>query len=61
MAADFNKVEKVKLLKAVRVREAGKDFAKDCKAGDVVSVGGQDKIELLSRGLGTTDIKSGGK
>lgn len=58
--AHVNEPEKLKMLKKCRVREHGVTAAKPVKAGDVIIVSGEDKIELLSRGLAepvTTEAK----
>ena len=49
--ANISEPEKLKMLKKCRVREHGVSGAKPVKAGDVVTVSGEDKAELLSRGL----------
>ncbi len=58
---DWKKPEKVKLLRSVFVKEHGKDKAKPRKAGDIVTVSGRDKHELIGRGIATFEIKSGVK
>lgn len=49
---DFNKTEKIKLTKDVRVRVKGEDTAKLYKAGDTVSVSGNDKVQLIGSKAG---------
>lgn len=56
---NINEPEKLKMLKKCRVREHGTSAAKPVKAGDVVTVSGEDKVELLSRELAEriTEVK----
>ncbi len=54
---DWQKPEKVKLLRSVIVKEHGKEKAKSYKAGDIVTVSGKDKHELIGRGIATFELK----
>lgn len=47
----WNKPEKVKLARGVRLKEDGAKEVKAYKKGDVVTVSGEVKHELLSRGI----------
>lgn len=51
-ADQFNKTEKVKLIKDVRIKVKGEDTARLFSAGKVVEVSGRDKIQLLGSGAG---------
>ena len=47
----WKKAEKVKLTQNVRVKEHGSDEVKMRKKGEVVTVSGAEKFELITRGL----------
>lgn len=52
---NFNKEEKVLILKKCRVNP-GDGVAVSKKPGDVVSLKGLDKVELVKRGLATLNL-----
>lgn len=54
--AKYEDAEKVKLLIPKRVREYGSDKAVAFKAGDVVTVAGSDKMELVSTNAGVVVV-----
>jgi len=57
----WDEPEKVGILRACRVKEVGAREAKDCVPGDIVTVAGQDKIELISRNIATFDLEEAKK
>lgn len=51
MKKKVDEPEELKLLKKCRVKEHGKTSAEGKKAGDIVTVSGIDKLELLANKL----------
>jgi hypothetical protein len=53
----INEVEKLKILKPCIVREVGAECGKHVKVGDVVTMKGVEKAELLVRDLAVVQTK----
>jgi hypothetical protein len=52
------KIESLKIVKRIRVKEVDADTAKPFKPGQTVKVRGIDKLELLARGLAVRQTES---